>query len=105
MQHESRALRTLSELAGYEITLHDMRDNCSVLARHAVAAIIAAMQGQDSVRKQALEDAAQLVLGGLACSICGEIDDCRCDFDVAVSAGPCKPSSDRLAAAIRKLAG
>jgi hypothetical protein len=69
----------------------------------AVTAAIAA--ARPAIRAEALGEAAQCVLGSLACSICLEINDCKCAYDKAVSAGPCQPPADKLAAAIRALEG
>ncbi len=49
-------------------------------------------------------EASDALMSTLACSICGEVDHCRCNFDVAVSAGPCQPSTDKQVLAIRALA-
>lgn len=49
----------------------------------------------------AARKAGDVLMGTLACSICGEVDHCKCNFDMAVAAGPCQPSTDKQALAIR----
>ena len=56
-----------------------------------------------NVRAATLQAAADVVLHSLACSICLEINHCKCDTSKSWSAGPCQPPTDKLAEAILEL--